>query len=118
MTKLFYSIILLLVTSSLTGFQPAGQMIQKPTQKNLKHLEVKITGMTCEIGCARTIESKVSKMEGVVYSKVNYAESKGQFSYNPKKTSAKKIIAKIDGIAGGSLYKVVENKEVTSFSGI
>ena len=30
-----------------------------------KSIEVEIEGMTCEIGCARTIQSKLSKLDGV-----------------------------------------------------
>ena len=39
---------------------------------NLKSIEVEIEGMTCEIGCAKLIQSKVSKVDGVTYSKVNF----------------------------------------------
>ena len=89
--------------------------IKNQSKGDLKHLEVKITGMTCEIGCARTIESKISKMEGVKYSKVIFAKSLGQFSYDPNVTNAKKIIQKINGIGGGNLYKVIDSKEVKGF---
>lgn len=108
-------IILLIGVSSLFSFNTfsPSNVDQKP--ENLKHLQVKITGMTCEIGCARTIEAKISKMSGVKYSKVNFNESIGQFSYDSSKTSADKIINKINSIAGGGVYQVVESKEVKAF---
>jgi copper chaperone CopZ len=72
--------------------------------------------MTCEMGCARTIESKISKLEGVKYSKVIFAKGIGQFTYDPKVISSKEIIQKINGIGGGNMYKVVDNQEVKNFS--
>ena len=105
--------ILTLFLSISFAFQKNGEEIQN--NDTLKHLQVKITGMTCEIGCAKTIESKISKMEGVTFSKVNFAKSIGQFSFDPKITSSEKIIEKINGIGGGNLYKVVDSKLVTRF---
>lgn len=113
MKKLF--VIALLMLIPLFSFQKTNHVADYQQPESLKHLQVKITGMTCEIGCARTIESKISKMPGVKFSKVNYSESIGQFSYDPKTTSSDKIIKKINGIAGGGIYKVVDSKEVKSF---
>jgi len=84
-------------------------------EPNLKNLEVAISGMTCEIGCAKTIESKVSKMKGVSFSKVSYNDSIGQFTYDTNLINAKTIIAKIDNIADGDTYKVVSSQEVATF---
>jgi Cu+-exporting ATPase len=81
----------------------------------LKNLEVNISGMTCEIGCAKTIESKISKLKGVSYSKVSFSDSIGHFTFDTRMISAKTIIAKIDGIAGGEVYKVTDSKESVTF---
>ncbi|WP_372792767.1 cation transporter [Lutibacter sp.] len=78
-----------------------------------KNLEVEIEGMTCEIGCARLIESKLSKVDGITYSKVNFEAKKGLFTYDENKISKEGIIAKIDGIAGGDLYKVTKSTYIT-----
>jgi len=77
-----------------------------------KSIEVDIEGMTCEIGCARSIESKLSKMEGVTFSKVSFEDKKGQFTYNSNVVSKEDIKHKIDGIAGGDLYKATAIKEL------
>ena len=71
---------------------------------NLKSIAVDIEGMTCEIGCARIIQSKLSKVEGVTYSKVTFETKKGQFTYDSNKLSEQDVIRKINGIAGGDLY--------------
>lgn len=75
-----------------------------------KSIEVDIKGMTCEIGCARTIESKLSKVDGISYSKVDFESGKGQFTFDENKLSENDIISKINGIAGGDLYSVTNTK--------
>jgi Cu+-exporting ATPase len=79
---------------------------------NYKSIEVEIEGMTCEIGCAKTIESKLSKTEGVKYSKVNFEAKIGQFTYDENKISKEEIAKKIAGIAGGDLYKATKITEI------
>jgi len=77
-----------------------------------KNLEVEIEGMTCEIGCARLIESKLSKVEGISYSNVDFASKTGQFTYDTNKISKEEVSEKINAIAGGDLYKVVKSTEI------
>jgi Cu+-exporting ATPase len=77
-----------------------------------KSIEVEIEGMTCEIGCAKTIESKLSKAEGVTYSKVNFEAKIGQFTFDENKISQEDIAKKIAGIGGGALYKATKITEI------
>lgn len=77
-----------------------------------KSVEVEIEGMTCEIGCAKTIESKLSKAEGVTYSKVNFEAKIGQFTFDENKISQEDIAKKIAGIGGGALYKATKITEI------
>jgi Cu+-exporting ATPase len=77
-----------------------------------KNLEVEIEGMTCEIGCAKLIESKLSKVDGISYSSVDFASKTGQFTYDTNKISKEDVAEKINSIAGGDLYKVVKSTEI------
>jgi len=83
---------------------------------NLKKVSLDIEGMTCEIGCARTIQAKLSKTEGVKLAKVNFEAKKGIVEFDANKISERKIISIVQGIAGGDLYKVTDTKhiEITS----
>lgn len=74
--------------------------------------EMDIEGMTCEIGCARTIESKLSKTKGVSYSKVDFESKKGTFTIDTTLINEQKVKEKIAGIAGGDLYSVVKSKKI------
>ena len=78
-----------------------------------KSIEVEIEGMTCEIGCARTIQSKLSKLDGVTFAKVDFESKKGQFTYDANKVSKNEIVKKIDGIAGGDVYSVTKTEELS-----
>ena len=103
------AISILLMSCSETKKETA---IEKPEVKteelaaNYKSIEVNIEGMTCEIGCARTIQSKLSKVDGISYSKVDFESKKGIFTFDANKISQEDITKKIDGIAGGDLYSV------------
>jgi len=85
---------------------------KKEIAADYKNIEVTIEGMTCEIGCARTIESKLSKVNGVSFSKVDFESKKGTFTYDNNKISEEDIIDKISGIAGGELYKATKIKTI------
>ncbi len=83
---------------------------------NLEKVAINIEGMTCEIGCARTIQAKLSKTEGIITASVNFDEKQGIVEFDSNKTNAKKIAAIVQEIAGGDLYKVTGTKslEITS----
>lgn len=78
--------------------------------KNIEEASFNISGMTCEIGCAKTIASKLSKKEGVIKAEVIFNDSTAVVKYNTTKTNKKDIIAFIDGIADGNTYKTSEVK--------
>ena len=84
---------------------------KKETVKEVKKESVAlaISGMTCEIGCAKTIQSKLSKKEGVLAAKVIFADSIANIEFDANTTSKKDLIAFVDGIAGGELYSASES---------
>lgn len=84
--------------------------------ENLKNIEVEIEGMTCEIGCARLIQSRLSKTDGIKFAQVSFEDKLGNISYDKNKISKDKIIEEIQKVAGGDTYKVLAIREVTSFS--
>ncbi|MEN8125319.1 MAG: heavy metal-associated domain-containing protein [Bacteroidota bacterium] len=88
----------------------------KQIVENFKKIEVEIDGMTCEIGCAKLIESKLSKTEGIKYVKVDFEEKTGRIEYDLSKINEKGITNVIQNIAGGDLYKVVKIENVDKFS--
>jgi Cu+-exporting ATPase len=76
--------------------------------------EFGIEGMTCEIGCARTIQKKIAKMDGVKFAKVDFNKKLAMVEYDPTKVSLntlEKTVAKV-----GEVYKVKDMKTVDEFS--
>ena len=111
---LFIVILLTNSTSCKNEVKKEADVAQKTPK--IEHLEIAIEGMTCEIGCAKLIESKVHKLKGVTFSKVSFEEKIGRFSYDSNKISKEEIAKNINGIAGGELYKVTQNTTVDKFS--
>ncbi len=75
---------------------------------NYQKVSLKIDGMTCEIGCARTIQSKLSKVNGVKLAEVNFEQKTGIVEFDTNQVSEKQLVEVVEGIAGGDLYEVKE----------
>lgn len=72
---------------------------------NSQKVSLHISGMACEMNCAKTIQSKLAKKEGVLDAKVVFNDSIAIINFDANKTSKAELIAFVDGIAGGDLYK-------------
>jgi len=115
--KFIFAILLLISVSACKN--ESKKDIKEPhiaLQKKIQNIEFTISGMTCEIGCAKLIESKIHKLEGIQFSKVSFKHKTGQFSFDSNKISIKEIVKNINGIAGGELYKVTQTNIVDEFS--
>ncbi len=85
------------------------------TTANPQKIAFNISGMTCEIGCARIIQSKLSKKAGITSAKVIFKDSIGMVEFDANTISKEDITTFVNGIAGGDLYKVNNAKSVTTF---
>ena len=65
-----------------------------------------IEGMTCAMGCAKTIETKVATMEGVQKATVDFDKKTATIQYNAAVQSPEKIIELVESVADGKTYKV------------
>ncbi len=93
-----------------------GKIDAKSKVENFKKIEIEIEGMTCEIGCAKLIESKLSKTEGVKYAKVSFEEKLGRIEYDANIINQKQFNNLVQSIAGGDLYKIVRIENVNKFT--
>lgn len=76
--------------------------------------EFTIDGMTCQIGCAATIQKKISKMDGVKSATVDFDRKLAMVEYNEAKvtpTTLEEAVAKVS-----DTYKVSNMKTVDDFS--
>lgn len=76
--------------------------------------EFGIEGMTCEIGCARTIEKKIAKLEGVKYAKVDFDKKMAMVEYDQAKLTPNDLEQTVAEV--GKVYKVKDMKSVETFS--
>ncbi|MGY0391499.1 cation transporter [Bizionia sp. KMM 8389] len=75
--------------------------------------EFMIEGMTCAMGCAKTIEKKMAKMEGVKSAKVDFDTRMAMVEYDEAKvtpTTLEEVVKK-----AGDMYSVKDMKTVDSF---
>ena len=85
---------------------------QKAMAEDLQQVKVAIKGMTCEIGCARLIQSKLYKADGISYAKISFADSSGVISFDQNRISEDEIKQIIERTAGGDIYSVASIEEV------
>lgn len=76
--------------------------------------EFSIEGMTCEIGCAKSIEKKMAKMDGVKFAKVDFDKKLAMVEYDQAKVSPKSLEETV--AKAGEVYKVKDMKTVEEFS--
>ncbi len=76
--------------------------------------EFTVNGMTCEIGCAKTIEKKLAKLEGVKFASVNFDEKLAMVEFDEAKVSPEIIKETVTKIA--DIYKVSDMKTVEAFT--
>lgn len=65
-----------------------------------------IEGMTCAMGCAKTIETKLSSLEGVQKATVDFEKKTATVEYDVAKQSPEKIVEVVEAVADGQTYKV------------
>lgn len=115
-SKLFLLVLLISSISIISCSFNDAKTNTKPTKNEVakivktESVSLAISGMTCEIGCAKTIQSKLSKKEGVTDAIVVFSDSTATVSFDSSKTSTTDISSFISGIAGGDAYTASELK--------
>ncbi len=76
--------------------------------------EFGIEGMTCAMGCAKTIEKKIAKMDGVKSAKVDFDKQMAMVEYDDAKVTPKSLEEAVKKT--GDMYSVKNMKTVDVFS--
>ena len=77
-------------------------------------VEFGIEGMTCAMGCAKTIEKKMAKMDGVKSAKVDFDKRMAMVEYDEAKVSPEALEQTVTKV--GEVYKVKDMKVVDDFT--
>lgn len=65
-----------------------------------------IDGMTCAIGCAKTIETKLSKMDGVQKASVDFDKKQATVEFDAAVLTPEKLVQAVETTGDGETYKV------------
>jgi Cu+-exporting ATPase len=76
--------------------------------------EFSIEGMTCAMGCAKTIEKKIAGMDGVKSAKVDFGKEMAMVEYDDAKVTPQSLEEAVKKT--GDMYSVKDMKNVESFS--
>jgi len=85
---------------------------QEVLAEDLHEVKVAIKGMTCEIGCARLIQSKLYKADGITYARVSFEDSSGVVRFDQNRINEDEIRKIIERTAGGEIYSVASIEEI------
>lgn len=78
----------------------------KVTAENLQTASFNIEGMSCAVGCAKTIEKKLAGLEGVQDAKVDFDKKTATVSYDSAKQTPETLVTTVEAQADGKTYKV------------
>ncbi|NNT71298.1 heavy-metal-associated domain-containing protein [Flavobacterium sp. IMCC34852] len=70
----------------------------------------KIEGMTCSMGCAKTIEKELAEMNGVQKATVDFDKKEATVEFDAAVLTPEKLFATVEATGDGTTYKVVAAK--------
>jgi Cu+-exporting ATPase len=120
----FVSFFALIVSSCKNEAQPEVKTVEvEVSEKDMAQnidpdatyakVEFSIDGMTCAMGCAKTIEKKMAKMEGVKMAKVDFDKRLAMVEYDEAKVTPQSLEEAVGKV--GDVYKVKDMKVVDDF---
>lgn len=77
---------------------------------NLQTASFNIKGMTCAIGCAKTIEEELNGLDGVQTAKVDFDKELATVSFDKTVLNPKKLTKVVEATADGKSYTVSNMK--------
>jgi mercuric ion binding protein len=69
-----------------------------------------IEGMTCAIGCAKTIQEKLAGMDGVQKATVDFDKKTATVEFDATKQTPAKLLEAVESTGDGKTYKVSNMK--------
>jgi len=88
--------------------------IAKASFASTERAELTISGMTCAVGCAGTIQKNLAKVEGVQSVEVDFDNRLAMVEFNPSKIALSDLENTVHNTADS--YKVVVAKKVDNFT--
>ncbi|MFE3846414.1 heavy-metal-associated domain-containing protein [Flavobacterium sp. LB3P45] len=77
---------------------------------NLQTASFKVDGMTCAIGCAKTIESELSDLDGVQKATVDFDKKLATVTFDKTVQNPQSLTKVVQATGDGKTYKVSDMK--------
>jgi Cu+-exporting ATPase len=102
------SLLLMASCKQETASAPGSETAQNEKAPAVKPetASMHIEGMTCAIGCAKTIEEKLAETPGVQEAKVDFDKKEATVHFDADKLSEKDLTKLVESCADGKTYKV------------
>ena len=75
---------------------------------NYVNATLTIKGMSCEVGCAKTIEKKLANLDGVNKAKVNFKKEIATIEFDKTKIDNALLISTVNSIGDNETYEVIK----------
>ena len=93
-------------TSSGPGEKTVAESKSAINPEKLEKATFNIEGMTCAIGCAKTIEKELSETNGVQNATVDFDKKEATVSFDSSIQNPESITKIVEATADGETYKV------------
>ncbi|MFT3793594.1 heavy-metal-associated domain-containing protein [Flavobacterium sp.] len=98
------------VSCKQTDSAPKEETAVASTQSNapakMETASFNIDGMSCAIGCAKTIEKKLAEMDGVEKAEVDFEKKTATVEFDANKQTPETLVKTVEAAADGKTYKV------------
>ncbi|MFH6986934.1 heavy-metal-associated domain-containing protein [Flavobacterium collinsii] len=78
--------------------------------ENVQTSSFKIEGMTCAMGCAKTIEKELSNLDGVEKATVDFEKKTATVVFDKTVQNQENLTKTVQATGDGKTYKVLDNK--------
>ena len=92
-------------TTEKTAEKPKKEVVI--AAQNVQTASFEIKGMTCAIGCAKTIEEELGALEGVQKATVDFDSKKATVIFDKTVQNQDNLTKVVEATADGKTYKVV-----------
>lgn len=75
---------------------------------------LEIEGMTCEMGCAKTIEGELNSLKGVKTASVDFDKKTATVLFDANVENLASLTKTVEATAGGDVYKVTASNVVVT----
>lgn len=97
-------------TSGATTENNAPKVKKEIAAANLQTANFSIEGMTCEIGCAKTIEKELNGLDGVQKATIDFEKKSATISFDKTVLKTENISKVVEATGDGKTYKVSNMK--------